>query len=128
MIVADTHAWVWWAVGSRNLSSGARQALDSASEVGICAISAWEIARLVAHRRLELDRPVLTWIRQALALPHVTLLELTPERAVAATTLDPALRGDPADRMIIATALSLRAPLVTKDRSLRAFPGVRTIW
>jgi PIN domain nuclease of toxin-antitoxin system len=128
VIVADTHAWVWWAVGSRTLSTGARQALESASEIGICAISAWEVAMLVAHRRLELDRPVLTWIRQALALPRVKLLELAPERAVAATTLDPALRGEPADRMIVATALSLRASVVTKDRALRAFPGVRTIW
>jgi PIN domain nuclease of toxin-antitoxin system len=127
MIVADTHAWVWWSVGSSKLSTAAREALASAGEIGVCAISTWELAMLVAHGRLELDRPTLTWIRQALALPRVVLLELTPERAVDAADLSE-LRGDPADRMIVATARSVRAALVTKDRAMRAFAGVRTVW
>ena len=83
---------------------------------------------LVEHRRLDLDRPVLTWVKQAFALPRVTLLELTPERAVAAATLGDALHGDPADRMIVATAISVRAPIVTKDRVIRQCAAVRTIW
>ena len=82
---------------------------------------------LVQHGRLDFDRPVLTWVRQALALPRVTMLELTVERAVTAATLD-TLHGDPADRMIVATAMSLRAPIVTKDRAIRRCDGVRTVW
>ena len=127
MIVADTHAWVWWTNGSSKLSAAARDALGAASEIGVCAISVWELAMLTEHRRLELDRPVLTWARQALALPRVVLLELTPERAVGAAALS-TFHGDPADRMIVATARSLRAPIVTKDRAMRAFDGVRTVW
>ena len=83
---------------------------------------------LVEHRRLDLDRPVLTWVKQAFALPRVTLLELTPERAVAAATLGDTLHGDPADRMIVATEVSIRAPIVTKDRVIRQCAAVRTIW
>jgi len=71
---------------------------------------------LVDHHRLDLDRPVPTWVKQAFALPRMALLELTPERAVAAATLGDTLPGDPADRMIVATAISIRAPIVTKDR------------
>jgi PIN domain nuclease of toxin-antitoxin system len=127
MIVVDTHAWVWWASGSSKLSTAARQAIAQSANVGICAISVWELAMLTEHGRLELDRPVLTWVRQALAHPHVVLLELTPERAVGAAALS-GLHGDPADRMIVATACSLHAPVVTKDRAMRAFEGVRTVW
>lgn len=127
MIVADTHAWIWWTVRSSKLSKAARDALDAASAIGVCAISVWEVAMLVEHRRLTLDRPVLTWVRQALALPRVGLLELTPERAVAAAT-EASGCDDPADRMIVATARSLRAPIVTKDRTMRALTDVRTVW
>jgi PIN domain nuclease of toxin-antitoxin system len=126
MIVADTHAWIWWTARSSRLSKPARDALGEASEIGVCAISVWEVAMLVGHGRLTLDRPVLTWVRQALALPRVTLLELTPERAVAAA--DTSAVSDPADRMIVATARSIRASIVTKDRAIRALSDVRTIW
>jgi PIN domain nuclease of toxin-antitoxin system len=128
VIVLDTHAWVWWATDPKRLSANGRRAIQEATLLGISAISAWEIAMLVEHRRLELDRPVLTWVKQALALPRVTLLELTPERAVAAATLGDALPGDPADRMIVATAISIRAPIVTMDRVIRQCTAVRTIW
>ena len=128
MIVLDTHAWIWWATSAARLSAGARRAIDEATIVGVTAISTWEIAMLVEHGRLELDRPVLTWVKQALALPRVTFLELTVERAVAAATLAELNEGDPADRMIVATAMSLRAPIVTKDRAMRRCAAIRTIW
>jgi len=128
VIVLDTHAWIWWATDPKRLSPNGRHAIEEATLLGICAISTWEIARLVEHRRLDLDRPVLTWVKQALALPRMTLLELTPERAVAAASLGDVLHGDPADRMIVATAISIRAPVVTKDRVLRQCAAVRTIW
>jgi PIN domain nuclease of toxin-antitoxin system len=127
MIVADTHAWIWWTARSSRLSTRARTALADASAIGVCAISVWEVAMLVEHRRLTLDRPVLTWVRQALALPRVTLLELTPERAISAAS-GASSTPDPADRMIVATARSLRAPIVTKDRAIRALADVRTVW
>ena len=49
MIVADTHAWIWWMSGSRKLSARARRELEAADEVGICAISCWEVAMLAAR-------------------------------------------------------------------------------
>ena len=83
---------------------------------------------LVTKGRLELDRDVLVWIRQALALPRVTLVPLTPEIAVRSTRLGAAFPGDPADRILVATARELGASLVTKDRILRSAEGVRTVW
>jgi len=53
---------------------------------------------------------------------------LTAEVAVSAALLGEAFPGDPADRIIYATASVLGAPLVTRDAALRAFDPVRTRW
>lgn len=81
---------------------------------------------LVRRGRLDLDRPVLTWIRQALALPGVEIAPLTPEVAVRASALGGGV-SDPADRIIAATALEARAPLVTLDEGLRNSGVVETV-
>jgi len=128
LIVLDTHAWVWWAAEPERLSSKARSAIEEADALGVSPISCWEVAMLVTHRRLEFDRDTLVWIRQALALPRLALLPVTPEVAVAAAHFPPEFPGDPADRLIAAAALAERAPLVTKDRHLRSSPILSTIW
>lgn len=128
MIVLDTHAWIWWVAEPDKLSARAHHAIDAAEALGVCAISCWEVAMLVARRRLEFDRDVLLWIRQALAVPRVTLLPLTPEVCVASVLLARKSPADPADRMIAAAALEHRASIVTKDSRLRSMPQIETVW
>lgn len=128
MIVLDTHAWIWWAADARRLPPAARHAIDQADAVGVCAISLWEVAMLVAKGRLEFDRETVTWLKQALALPRVELLPLTPVLAVDAARLPDTFPGDPADRLIVASARQARAPLVTRDARIRACDAVTTVW
>jgi PIN domain nuclease of toxin-antitoxin system len=128
MIVLDTHAWVWWNARPEGLSKRARQAIDEAKEVGASPITCWEIAMLVAKGRLTLDRDVLLWVRRALARDRVRLLPLSPAIAVAAANLPRTFQGDPADRLIVATALDAVAPLVTRDRHIRDAGVVEAIW
>ncbi len=128
MIVLDTHAWIWWAAARSRLSVKARAAIDGADSVGVSAISCWEIAMLVKKHRLQLDRNTLVWIRQALDLPRTVLLSLSLDIAVSSTEMANPFEGDSADRIIAATAVSHRAPLVTKDRRLRELEGLHTIW
>jgi len=129
VILLDTHAWIWWAAETpRRLTARARRAIEDSPSIAVSAISPWEVAMLVAKGRLELDRDVLVWIRQALALPRVTLVPLTPEIAVRSTRLGAGFPGDPADRIIVASARELGASLVTKDQVLRRAEGVRTVW
>ena len=129
MILLDTHVWIWWAAETpRRLSARARRAISESPSIAVSAISPWEVAMLVAKGRLELDRDVLVWIRQALALPRVTLVPLTPEIAVRSTRLGAGFPGDPADRILVATARELGASLATKDAILRNAEGVRTVW
>ncbi len=128
MIVLDTHAWIWWVADPARLSSAAKRAIEKARVRGVCAISVWELAVLIERGRLVLDREVTDWVRDALALPGVELLPLTPEIALAAGGAVLDLHGDPADRMIAATALAHRARLVTKDERLRVVRTLDTVW
>ncbi|MBN2718438.1 MAG: type II toxin-antitoxin system VapC family toxin [Deltaproteobacteria bacterium] len=128
MILLDTHAWIWWVTGSPKLSKKAQTAIDEAPVKLIPAISVWETAMLVAKDRLGLDRDVETWVSQALKLPGVELAGLSPSISVRATRLPGTFHGDPADRMIAATAMEYGVPLVTKDQELTAYRHVETIW
>jgi PIN domain nuclease of toxin-antitoxin system len=128
MIVLDTHAWIWWATEDRQLSPPARRRIDASGTLGICSISLWEVAMLVERGRLELDRDVLEWIDEACALPKVEVIDLTPEIAVRSTRLGSQFHRDPADQLIVASALERRAALVTRDERIRSFGGVESVW
>lgn len=82
---------------------------------------------LVTKGRLRLDRDVLTWVRQAVNLPKLSVVPLLPEISVSAATLSN-FAGDPADRVIAATAIYLQGVLVTKDSRLRRYRELRTLW
>jgi PIN domain nuclease of toxin-antitoxin system len=128
MIVVDTHAWVWWLTRPAKLGTRARSALKRASMVGVSAISVWEVAMLVSRGRMRLDRAVGSWIKDALAGETLRLLPLDAEIAVTAASIGSALHYDPADRIIVATALELGAPLVTMDGAITRSGVVRCIW
>lgn len=128
MTVVDTHAWLWWVSAPRQLGVASRRHLDHARHIGIPAICCLEVAVLVARGRIELDRPVLQWLQDALSDDRVDLLPITPAVAVKASSFGEDLPGDPADRLIVATAVLESAFLVTKDARIRAYGGVRTIW
>ena len=126
MILLDTHAWLWWHAAPNRLSARARKAIDKAETVAIAAISTWEVAMLVGKRRVTLDRDPVLWMQQALARDRAILLPLSPEVAALSATIT--AHGDPADRMILATASLHHVALVTKDEKLRQSPIVTTIW
>jgi PIN domain nuclease of toxin-antitoxin system len=116
VLVLDSHVWVKFVAGA-SLSKRARAAIERAAGAGrgviIPAISLWEIARLAQDGRLKLgDRPE-RWFDAALATVSGNLAAITPEIALMAARLR--CHGDPADRLIIATALASDAVLVTRD-------------
>ena len=130
-VLLDTHALLWWQAESERLSLGALAAIGAASRVLVSPITCWEVSMLVAKGRVALDRPVAQWVADLLAGPQVDATGLSPAMAVAAGQLD-GFPGDPADRLIYATAATLGVPLVTKDDRLREFAAaqgdVEIVW
>jgi PIN domain nuclease of toxin-antitoxin system len=128
VIVLDTAAWIWRASDPKRLSTTARRAIDQADRSLVSAISVWEVAMLVAKRRIRLDRPVETWIDVALALPGIELAPLDPAIAVRSTKLPGTFHPDPADRIIVATALENAVPIITPDERIGSYPHVQSVW
>ncbi|MGH7530171.1 MAG: type II toxin-antitoxin system VapC family toxin, partial [Gemmatimonadales bacterium] len=110
MIVLDTHALVWWVSDPDRIPARARRLVDATRrEGGLCAvssISAWEIAMLVAHERLVLSIDLEAWIAAVEALPYLQFVPVDNRLAVQAVRLDRFPQRDPADRIIVATALA----------------------
>ncbi len=131
ILVADTHALVWWVSHSKKLSAPALRALRSAAKAGpvhVSAISIFEICTLVRRQRLELGVPVGKWLAAVRALPEISIEPVTSEIAEAAGALGEHMHGDPADRIIVATARELGAKLVSADEKIAAESGVEVIW
>lgn len=119
-VLLDTHALVWWLGDGPKLSQAAIGAIEEAHAVRISAISFWEIGMLVGKGRISLDRPTRAWVSDVLAVPRVKSVSLDPDVAVAAAELED-FNGDPADRILVATAIAGSTPLVTKDRGIQAW-------
>ena len=116
MILLDTHVLVWLDMGNPRLGKKALQVIDKAladDELGVSAISFWEVAMLAEKSRLELTCEVIQW-RKDLLDKGLLELPLHCDVAIRAGELRN-FHGDPADRMIVATAMDTAASLVTVD-------------
>jgi PIN domain nuclease of toxin-antitoxin system len=91
-------------------------------------VSCLEVATLARRRRIGLDRTPARWVAAALGGPAIEASAVTPEIAVAAGSLPDDFPGDPADRLIYATAIAAGAALVTRDATIRRFDPRRTVW
>ena len=119
--VLDTHAWVWWISNPERLSRRQRTAIDRIRKRGsdvlfLPVICAWEVALLVQGGRLRLPVQLEDWLEQAMAIPGVEVAPLTVS-IIAGAARVPSLR-DPADMLIVATALHHGAPLITSDERI----------
>jgi PIN domain nuclease of toxin-antitoxin system len=131
MIVLDTHAWIWFTSNPEALSQKATKVGEAAvkeKNLLISSISAWEVALLVKKGRLKLTMDVTDWIAKSENLPFIQFIPVTNSIAVKSVNLPPPLHPDPADRIIIATALSTGSPIVTKDKKISDYSHVKTIW
>jgi PIN domain nuclease of toxin-antitoxin system len=131
-ILLDTHVLLWWKGDTRRLSREARQRLGRSDGLLVSPVSLWEIATLLQHGRIGLDRDLDRWVDDLLAEGSVAIATLTPPAAVLAGGLPDDFPGDPADRLIYATAIDVNLALLSKDENLHRIAErdrrVRVIW
>lgn len=121
-VLLDTHVWIWWLTPQAELSKQAREALDRTAEQGevfLSVISLWEAQMLNTKRRIRLPIPFPEWLRRAAAPDVLTVLPLDAEAVITLDSLSDRFHGDPADRLIVATARAHRLPLATYDKAIR---------
>ena len=123
-LVLDTHIWVWLMEGAADLRSRLRKRIEACAREGellVSAISAWEVGMLEARGRVTFDQDCAAWVKDALLAPGIRLVPLDPDIAVASTRLPGDFHGDPADRIIVATARAFACELVTADAGIALY-------
>ena len=131
MILLDTHVLIWYLTGSEEMSQTASEVISSSFRsrgVGIADMTLWEIAMLVERGRVVFDRDVRQWLEDLSGLPNFRTLPLSAAIATLSTRLPGEFHNDPADRLIVATAIDRAVPLVTRDQRIRDYAHVDTIW
>jgi PIN domain nuclease of toxin-antitoxin system len=131
VILLDTHALIWWVADTARLSARAKRAIRGAlrdGHVAASAISLFEIATAIRRGRLVLAVPPQQWLADIRLLPELRFEPVSAEIAELAGSFDAAVPGDPADRIIAATAITLGLKLVTADKKLRRAPQLQAVW
>lgn len=127
-LLLDTHVWIWLMNGDPSLSTSFLNAIVANQEkqgILVSAISVWEFGMLVEKKRISIEIDALDWIDKA--LEGINLISISPKIAIQSTRLPGAIHGDPADRILIATAFEEKAILITCDEKLLAYGRERFI-
>lgn len=127
-VLLDTHVVHWWSAEPDKLSSVAAAAIEAADEIAVSGVTWFELAWLARHERIELAVALRTWLAEIAR--NTRTMGITPAIADTAAGLPATFAGDPADRIIYATAIEHGWALVTKDRRLRhhRHPLPFTMW
>lgn len=125
VILLDTCALLW-TVNGDPLSPEALKAINKARNAGalfLSPVSAWEIGILAQRGKVEFGVSAESYVSRAFTRPGVQIVPLTPEIAVRASYLPGQFHSDPADRLLISTAIMMGLILVTRDREILRYAG-----
>ena len=126
-LLLDTHVLVWLAEGSKELPPKSRAVIDEAAKgdgLAVSAISFWEVAMLQVHGRLTIKCPTREWKARVLDAAGLVEFPITSDIGIEAAELPDTLHGDPADRMLVATARLHGLVLGTRDTRLLEYAAV----
>lgn len=131
MIILDTHVLVWFVSNPEKLSKSAKKRIEGEvkkNNVLVSSISTWEIYMLVKKGRLRLSMDVDSWFEKIEELNFLNFMPVDNKIAAKSVMLPESIGGDPADRMIVATAREHGAVLITSDARLRSYKHVQSLW
>lgn len=124
-LLLDTHIVLWLTSMSPNIRLDTRRRIEQVRADGgvihVSPVTAWEIGCLVSKRRVRLNASVLEWLQHFLSQSGVSKVDVDIEIGCKAYELPKGMHGDPADRLLVATAIHLGCPLVTYDEGIIRF-------
>lgn len=125
MILLDTHIWVRWQNSPETLSANILNLITESDELAVSAITCWEVAMLARKQRIELNMTISEWIEEALAYTD-NCISIDHGILLLAASL-PDHHRDPADRIIIATAIANQAQLISLDTQFSAYAELENL-
>ena len=131
MILLDTHALIWWVGRSPELPAGVLHEIERHAKKGMLAVSSmsfWEIAMLFKSGRLRLLFDLDTWVDKVVSIPNLEIIPPDHAILIQSVLLPEPFHKDPADRIIVASAMKRGATVMTRDEKIRRYPHVRTFW
>ena len=126
-IVVDTHYLIWDMQGHKRFTPDVERLItDNRDYVYISSMTFWELGMLVAKNRITIKPSIEIFINDLIKYRNYKVLDLTPRMSDIIANYKDQINGDPADRVIVATAIAHNATLVTADANLRSLSFVRT--
>lgn len=135
-ILLDTHTWIWHLTDRKSLSEAAREGIDNEyhlyqagrnGRVAVSAISVWELFTLAKKGRLELSVPPAAFSTNTRRDPVMNFVPIDESIARRCVEL-PDIHQDPADRLILSTAVEMGWPVVSRDKRFPEYGTVTVIW
>ncbi len=127
----DTHTWIWWNMNPKRLSAKVKRLISEPAryeELLLSAISPWEFCKLLDKKRLAIACDPEEWMNEALDMPKLRLVPLTPTLSFKANNLPQPFHQDPADQIIVGTAREENATILTTDQLILSYESVKTFW
>ncbi len=123
----DTHIWLWSLVDPQKLKLKIRKELENPqNELWLSPISIWEALLLGEKGRIKMTPDPVRWVRAALKNTPFQEATLNGEVAFASRSIQ-WTHADPADCFLVATALVFDLTLITADRNIWKYPGVKCL-
>lgn len=127
----DTHTWIWWNMRPQHLSEKIKSKIGDTNqynELLLSAISLWEFCKLLEKEKIGISCDPLKWLEIALQMPKLRIVPLTSTIAYRSTILPKPFHNDPADQIIVATAIVENAVILTKDERIHSYKHVQSLW
>lgn len=125
-VLLDTSALLFWTLSPKSLSQTAAEAIGKAGQICVSGISLWEVGVKAGKGKLHLPLPLREFANRLKSVERVRLLDVSSEDWIATVELAWEHR-DPADRVVVATAMRRGLPLITSDGEMKKFYS-EVIW
>ena len=120
-LLLDTHVAYNVFVDPKNLSAKILDRIEDAQFEGLLfmsSISLWEIAMLIDKNRIKIKLPIRDFLGSMVNIDGLSIIDITANIAAESVSFGNSFHGDPADRIIVATAQVLGATLITRDERI----------